>query len=203
MHRVAITGLGCVSALGLDVASFWASLSAGRSTIGSLKTLPTQSLNVRIGAEIRDYNAARYFDPEQIALLGRFAQFALLAAREAVRDAGLNPLGSASHRDGCRPEKWGRRPWSVRVFTVPGTPAVDGGAFRYLRHPNCLGVILEIAAVPLLHGAVLTALGFSLANAALLRVRIRIEERALQIDNDYDRLFGQRRRLIHGRRVRT
>ena len=41
--------------------------------------------------------------------------------------------------------------WSVRVFTIPGAPVIDGGVFRYLRHPNYLGVILEIAAVPLLH----------------------------------------------------
>ncbi len=93
--------------------------------------------------------------------------------------------------------------WSVRVFTIPGAAVVDGGVFRYLRHPNYLGVILEIAAVPLLHGAVLTALGFSIANAALLVVRIRTEERALQLDNDYDRRFGRRRRLIPGRAART
>ena len=93
--------------------------------------------------------------------------------------------------------------WSVRVLTVPGAPVVDSGVFRYLRHPNYLGVILEIAAVPLLHCAFLTALGFSIANAALLVVRIRTEERALQLDNDYDRRFGRLRRLIPGRPVRT
>ena len=93
--------------------------------------------------------------------------------------------------------------WSVRVFTIPGAPVIDGGVFRYLRHPNYLGVILEIAAVPLLHSAFLTALGFSIANAALLVVRIRTEERALQLDNDYDRRFGSRRRLIPGRTQRT
>ena len=93
--------------------------------------------------------------------------------------------------------------WSVRVITVPGAPVVDGGVFRYLRHPNYLGVILEIACVPLLHSAVLTTLGFSIANAALLLVRIRTEERALRLDNDYDRSFGRRRRLIPGRPART
>ena len=94
MHRVAITGLGCVSALGLDAASFWAALMAGRPAIGPLKTLPTESLNVRIGAEVRDYDPACYFDPKQLTLLDRFAQFAVLAAREAVRDAGLSLAGS-------------------------------------------------------------------------------------------------------------
>lgn len=93
--------------------------------------------------------------------------------------------------------------WSIRVFTIPGAAAIDGGVFRYLRHPNYLGVILEIAAVPMLHGAVLTSLAFSLANAALLAVRIRTEERALRLDNDYDRRFARRPRLIPGRRART
>ena len=93
MHRVAITGLGCVSALGLDAASFWSALVAGRSAIGRLTTLPTESLNVRIGAEVRDYDPGRFFDPKQLTLLDRFAQFGLLAAREAVRDAGLDFSG--------------------------------------------------------------------------------------------------------------
>lgn len=93
--------------------------------------------------------------------------------------------------------------WSVRVITVPGAPLVDAGVFRYLRHPNYLGVILEIASVPLLHGAVFTAFGFSIANAALLLARIRTEERALRLDNDYDRSFSRRRRLIPGRPART
>jgi methyltransferase len=93
--------------------------------------------------------------------------------------------------------------WTVRVITVPGAPVVDGGVFRYLRHPNYLGVILEIVSVPLLHGAVLTALAFSIANAALLLLRIRTEEQALRLDNCYDRSFGHRRRLIPGRPART
>ena len=93
MHRVAITGLGCVSALGLDAGSFWTALAAGRSAIGPLKTLPSESLSVRVGAEVRDYEPACHFEPKQLTLVDRFAQFALLAAREAVRDAGLDLSG--------------------------------------------------------------------------------------------------------------
>lgn len=69
--------------------------------------------------------------------------------------------------------------WTVRVMTIPGLPPVQNGIYRYLRHPNYLGVVLEILAVPLLHSAYITSIAFSLANLALLRARIRTEEGAL------------------------
>ncbi|MEW6283733.1 MAG: isoprenylcysteine carboxylmethyltransferase family protein [Candidatus Eremiobacterota bacterium] len=71
--------------------------------------------------------------------------------------------------------------WSVRIYTVPGLPLVRHGLYRYLRHPIYLGVALELAGTPLIHGAWLTSLAFSLLNAAVLRVRIRAEERALEL----------------------
>ena len=69
--------------------------------------------------------------------------------------------------------------WTVRVMTIPGLPPVQNGIYRYLRHPNYLGVVLEILAVPLLHSAYITAIVFSLANLLLLSARIRTEDRAL------------------------
>jgi methyltransferase len=69
--------------------------------------------------------------------------------------------------------------WTTRIVVLPGAPLVAAGPFRFLRHPNYLAVRVEIAALPLIGGAYLTALAFSLANALLLRVRIRVEERAL------------------------
>lgn len=69
--------------------------------------------------------------------------------------------------------------WTVKVMTLPGLPLVQKGIYRYLRHPNYLGVVLEILAVPLLHSAYVTAIVFSLANMLLLSARIRTEDRAL------------------------
>ncbi|MFO7652587.1 MAG: isoprenylcysteine carboxylmethyltransferase family protein [Candidatus Krumholzibacteriia bacterium] len=84
--------------------------------------------------------------------------------------------------------------WSVRIM-VPARPRpVTAGPYRYLRHPNYLAVIVEIAAVPLVHGAWITAATASLVNAALLRVRIRTEERAL--GPSYAQAFTGRRRLV-------
>lgn len=86
--------------------------------------------------------------------------------------------------------------WTVKVFTVPGASPVTGGIFRYLRHPNYVGVILEIAALPLIHGAWLSALVFSIANGVLLFRRITAEERALAETSDYAERFAELPRLV-------
>jgi len=69
--------------------------------------------------------------------------------------------------------------WSTRVVVVPGLPPVTGGPYRFLRHPNYLAVVVEVACLPLAYGSWRTALAFSALNAAVLAVRIRAEERAL------------------------
>ncbi len=69
--------------------------------------------------------------------------------------------------------------WTTRVVVVPGEDLVVTGPYRWLRHPNYLAVVLEIAAIPMVHFAWLTAVFFSVANLLLLRVRVAVEERAL------------------------
>jgi methyltransferase len=73
--------------------------------------------------------------------------------------------------------------WSTRIMTVPGPEGspVRHGIYRYIRHPNYLGVELEILAAPLVHSAYLTSAVFGVANLLLLRARIRREERALDL----------------------
>jgi methyltransferase len=65
------------------------------------------------------------------------------------------------------------------VIVVPGLPPVTGGPYRLLRHPNYVAVVIEGLALPLVHAAWITALAFTVANAALLAVRIRTEDAAL------------------------
>lgn len=72
----------------------------------------------------------------------------------------------------------GRR-WNTLVIVVPHAPLVRRGPYRWLHHPNYLAVVAEGVALPLVHSAWLTAAGFTLANAALLSVRIRVENQAL------------------------
>jgi methyltransferase len=69
--------------------------------------------------------------------------------------------------------------WTTRVLTIPGAPLIRRGPYRVLRHPNYLIVVLEIAVVPLVFGAVAIAAIFSLLNLALLGWRISVENAAL------------------------
>ena len=71
------------------------------------------------------------------------------------------------------------RYWTTRIITLPDAPLMQTGPFRYLRHPNYLLVVVEIAILPLAFGAVAVAATFSALNLALLARRIRIEERVL------------------------
>jgi methyltransferase len=103
------------------------------------------------------------------------AALLLLTAGQLLRYSAIRTLGTR---------------WTVRIMTQPGSLPVETGIYRYIRHPNYLGVILEILAVPLLHTAYLTAVVFSLANALLLRVRIRAEEAALTKDDQYEEVFS-------------
>jgi nodulation protein E len=88
-HRVVITGLGVISALGLNRQEFWQSLSAGHSGIAPLESVDRSLLRFPNAAEVRNYDPVRYFEEKEIGLLDRFAQFGAIAAREAVADSGV------------------------------------------------------------------------------------------------------------------
>lgn len=69
--------------------------------------------------------------------------------------------------------------WNTRVIVIPGAPRVTGGPYRLIPHPNYVAVVVEGIALPLVHSAWLTALAFTVLNAALLRTRIKVENDAL------------------------
>jgi methyltransferase len=71
------------------------------------------------------------------------------------------------------------RQWNTRVVVVPGAGRVTDGPYRVVPHPNYVAVVAEGVALPLMHSAWITALVFSVLNAALLRTRIRVENEAL------------------------
>lgn len=72
----------------------------------------------------------------------------------------------------------GRR-WNTRVIVIPGLPAVRSGPYRLLAHPNYVAVVVEGVALPLIHACWITAVGFTIANAAVLRTRLKVENVAL------------------------
>jgi len=90
MRRVVITGMGAISALGHDAGSTWAAMREGRSGIGPFTNIPTDLLVIKIGAEVRGYDPVAHFDSKRLVFLDRVTQFALVAAREAVAQSGLN-----------------------------------------------------------------------------------------------------------------
>ncbi|MGH7552851.1 MAG: beta-ketoacyl synthase N-terminal-like domain-containing protein, partial [Longimicrobiales bacterium] len=93
MRRVAITGLGAISALGKNIGEFWQAAVAGRPGIGPLATVDCSALRFKNGGEVRGYDSREHFVEKQADFMDRFAQFALIAAREAVRDAGIDWSG--------------------------------------------------------------------------------------------------------------
>ena len=113
-----------------------------------------------VGAVVEVMVADRPFVP----WLG-WPMLALVVAAQALRWWCIVTLGGA---------------WSTRVVVVPGMQLVTTGPYRWLRHPNYLAVVVEGLALPLVHTAWVTALVFTIANAGLLRVRIRCEDAALR-----------------------
>ena len=89
MRRVAITGLGAICALGRTTAEVAESLRQGRSGIAPIESTDASQLRFRNGAEVRGYSHQGYFDDRRADFIDRFAQFAVIAAREAVASAGV------------------------------------------------------------------------------------------------------------------
>jgi len=98
-RRVAVTGIGVISALGRDCREFWHSLRQGLSGIAPLQSVDPALLRFSQGAEVRDFAPSAYFDEKEISLLDRFAQLGVAAAREAIAQAGIawtQPLREAT-----------------------------------------------------------------------------------------------------------
>jgi nodulation protein E len=89
MHRVVVTGTGVISALGNNTASFWQALLAGKSGVREIVGIDASQIRFKNGAEIRDYVPEDNFETKDIPFMDRFAQFAVLAAREAIANAGI------------------------------------------------------------------------------------------------------------------
>jgi nodulation protein E len=90
-RRVAITGLGIISPLGLNLQDTWDSLREGRSGIRPLQDLDCARVGLKVGngAQVRGFDATKHFEAGREAYQDRFAQFSVIAAREAIRHSGL------------------------------------------------------------------------------------------------------------------
>ncbi|MHB8173595.1 MAG: beta-ketoacyl-[acyl-carrier-protein] synthase family protein [Nitrospirota bacterium] len=88
--RVAVVGLGVVSALGMTAKDFWDGLTAGRCGIGPVDLFDTSSYRTDIGAQVKGLDPLKYFNKKQLSRMSRCDQLGLIAAREAVQDSGLD-----------------------------------------------------------------------------------------------------------------
>ncbi|CAD5373689.1 Nodulation protein E [Rubrivivax sp. A210] len=95
MRRVVVTGMGCVSALGLSATATWQAMAEGRAGIGPLSGLSGHELRTSVAAQLRGYEPLAYFDEKRLVLLDPVSQYALIAAREAVGQAGIDFAGAA------------------------------------------------------------------------------------------------------------
>lgn len=89
MNRVVISGIGVVSPIGCQLKDFWSALVEPRSGIGPLNIIRGDKCSTSIAAQIHDFDPAKHIDEKRLTQFDRFAQFAVVAARDAVRDANL------------------------------------------------------------------------------------------------------------------
>jgi len=89
VRRVAVTGMGAVSALGLGVPSFWAGVSAGRSGVRRITNFDATGFLAQVAAEVPSFDPASHFNDTECEMLDRFSQFALVATAEACAQSGL------------------------------------------------------------------------------------------------------------------
>ena len=88
-NRIVVTGLGCVSPLGHDVASTWDSVSNGRSGIGKITRFDPSDYRCQIAGEVKDFDSSGVIAPNELKKMDLFIQYALVAAAEALKDANL------------------------------------------------------------------------------------------------------------------
>ncbi|MBM3774161.1 MAG: beta-ketoacyl-[acyl-carrier-protein] synthase family protein [Acidobacteria bacterium] len=87
MRRVAVTGIGVICGLGRDLAEYWCGLREGRSGVAPIESVDTTGMRFQNGAEVRDYRQQEHFEDKRADFIDRFAQFAVIAAREAAARA--------------------------------------------------------------------------------------------------------------------
>ncbi|MNW38334.1 3-oxoacyl-[acyl-carrier-protein] synthase 2 [compost metagenome] len=89
-HRVVVTGMGVVTALGKDLDTFWNNITNGKSGVSHIESFDVSEYPTQIAASVKDFNPEDYIDRKEARKMDRFVQFAVTAASSALRDSGLN-----------------------------------------------------------------------------------------------------------------
>lgn len=101
MRRVVITGLGCVSPIGNDVSTLWQSIEEGRCGIEPITHFDTTDYKVKLAGEVKDLDREAYFSKRDLKFNDRFTQFARIASKQAMEDAGFSKDPDQANRFGC------------------------------------------------------------------------------------------------------
>ncbi len=101
-RRVVITGMGAVTPCGIGIKNFWKSMVEGKSGVSHIENMSLEGHTVTIAAEIKnkDFNPEDYLDPKEAKRMDRYTQFAMVAADEAIADAGIDNAGIDPYRIG-------------------------------------------------------------------------------------------------------
>src|SRR5437588_2916748 len=141
--RVVITGLGVICSLGNNLPDTWSSLRQGKPGISQMQLLDVSMLRFQNAAEVRSFAPEQHFPPDKLDLLDRFAQFALVAAREALADSGLqitaelagktaiitgSCVGGQASEDIGYVSLYGKNTNRVHPLTIPRTMANAGAS---------------------------------------------------------------------------
>ena len=89
-NRVVITGLGAITPVGNDVDAYWNALLAGQSGAAPIAKFDVTGHTVKFGAEIKNFDPAAHIDPKEAKRMDPFAQYAVAAAKQAVKDSGID-----------------------------------------------------------------------------------------------------------------
>ncbi len=99
-RRVVVTGMGAITPIGNNVEEFFNGLIEGKCGIDNITLFDTEKFKVKLAAQVKRYNAEDYFDRRSAKRLDRFSQFAMIAAREAIKDSGITKENTDMERIG-------------------------------------------------------------------------------------------------------
>ena len=99
-RRVVVTGIGAITPIGNNADEFWKGLKEGKCGIDTITAFDVSNFKVKLAAEVKGYNPEDYFDKRSARRLDKFAQFAMIAAREAMKDSGMTKENTDFNRVG-------------------------------------------------------------------------------------------------------
>ena len=99
-RRVVVTGLGAITPIGNNVEDFWNGIKEGKCGIDTITAFDVSNFKVKLAAEVKNYNPEEFLDKRASRRLDKFAQFAIIAAREAMKDSGINKENTDMERVG-------------------------------------------------------------------------------------------------------